>query len=174
MVSAQSLGNQPPSVPTLIHLRGQPYKRTIRWDCEGRSRPTLPKQETQGCRNRLGAVPGFPPQSLPAPNRSNRNLASCECRENPSRSLRRHHCSMWPPKRMRHLLRRASSCLRFSRRRRDASATGEAIGARAYGGERAVVGAFRTDTAPAPSAMNGDQIIVPPQSSRLSDPATPS
>lgn len=38
---------------------------------------------------------------------------------------------MWPPRRMRHLLRRASSCLRFSRRRRDASATGEAMRARA-------------------------------------------
>lgn len=44
---------------------------------------------------------------------------------------------MWPPRRMRHLLRRASSCLRFSRRRRDASATGEAIcvwGLRGAGG----------------------------------------
>lgn len=37
---------------------------------------------------------------------------------------------MWPPRRMRHLLRRASSSLRFSRRRRDASATGEAMRAR--------------------------------------------
>lgn len=40
---------------------------------------------------------------------------------------------MWPPRRMRHLLRRASSCLRFSRRRRDASATGEAMRTRACG-----------------------------------------
>lgn len=69
------------------------------------------------------------PRSLPGPNRSNRNFASCECREKPSRSLRRHHCSMWPPRRMRHLLRRASSCRRFSRLLRDASA-GEAAMAR--------------------------------------------
>lgn len=40
---------------------------------------------------------------------------------------------MWPPRRMRHLLRRASSSLRFSRRRREASATGEAMRARVCG-----------------------------------------
>lgn len=81
----------------------------------------------------MGALPLCPHQSLPAPNLSSRNLASCECREKPSRSLRRHHCSMWPPRRMRHLLRRASSSLRFSRRRRDASATGEAMRAQVCG-----------------------------------------
>lgn len=47
-------------------------------------------------------------------NRSNRNLASWECREKPSCSLRRHHCSMRPPRRMRHLLRRESNSRRFS------------------------------------------------------------
>lgn len=83
---------------------------------------------------------GALPRSLPGPNRSSRNLASCECRENPSCSLRRHHCSMWPPRRMRHLLRRASSCRRFSRRLRDASA-GEAAMARGLrGGGRAWAG----------------------------------
>lgn len=83
------------------------------------------------------------PRSLPSPNRSSRNLASCECREKPSCSLRRHHCSMWLPRRMRHLLRRASSCLRFSRRLRDASA-GEAAMARGLrGGGRAWAGQSR-------------------------------
>lgn len=47
---------------------------------------------------------------------------------------------MWPPRRMRHLLRRASSCRRFSRRLRDASA-GEAAMARGLrGGGRAWAG----------------------------------
>lgn len=32
---------------------------------------------------------------------------------------------MWPPRRMRHLLRRASSCRRFSRRLQDTSTAGE-------------------------------------------------
>lgn len=92
----------------------------------------------------LGVATGGcpPPAPRPAPNRSNRNLASCECREKPSRSLRRHHCSMWPPRRMRHLLRRASSCRRFSCRLRDASAGEEAMGTRTYRAEETRV---RTD-----------------------------
>lgn len=85
-----------------------------------KSSRTGPGEEARGCC--LGTLPQAP---LPAPNRSNRNLASCECREKPSRSLRRHHCSMWPPRRMRHLLRRASSCRRFSRRLQDTSTAGE-------------------------------------------------
>lgn len=81
---------------------------------------------------------------------------------------------MWPPRRMRHLLRRASSCLRFSRRRRDASATGEAIDVRAYGRNVLSSSGLSGQTQPlAPSAMNGET-IVPPQRSLLSDPATPS
>ncbi|KAK2085806.1 hypothetical protein P7K49_035231 [Saguinus oedipus] len=81
-------------------------------------------------------VGALPPAPLPTPNRSSRNLASCECREKPSRSLRRHHCSMCPPSRMRHLLRCASSCRRFSRRRQDTSPAGEeAMCTSAWSGE---------------------------------------
>lgn len=97
---------------------GRPGKvRNLRVE---KSSGTGPGEEARGCC--LGTLPQAP---LPAPNRSNRNLASCECREKPSRSLRRHHCSMWPPRRMRHLLRRASSCRRFSRRLQDTSTAGE-------------------------------------------------
>lgn len=90
----------------------------------------------------LGVVAWVPSLRTPdpGPNRSNRNLASCECKEKPSCSLRRHHCSIWPPRRMRHLLRRASSCRRFSRRLRDASAGEAAMSTRACGVEEMLIG----------------------------------
>lgn len=49
---------------------------------------------------------------------------------------------MWPPRRIRHLLRRASSCRRFSCRLRDASTGEEAIGTRTYKVEETLIWAY--------------------------------